>query len=237
MDAMEEFQHEGWTFLCSAEQLPDGLYHAVVRYRCPPSEAIRTLSLGHDRYTNASEALLAAKDQAAAWVEEHGGDGRGSSSRARSSSRPPVRDLHRPDEHQRSGADGIPEVADHRRTSCVRIAMTMALWGSARADFGEMHHTARKLSSMNSMLVTAAMSASMVLVDGGTSRGRCALGVRAFTRWPRTCRRPAALPWSAGKRWRASTCSPERRCSPSRSRPGPVRAGCSRPGVRRHLPC
>lgn len=78
MDSMEEFQHQGWTFLCSAEQLPDGNYHAVVRYRCPPSEAIRTLTLGRDRYGSASEALLAAKDQAAAWVKAHEGGGRGS---------------------------------------------------------------------------------------------------------------------------------------------------------------
>jgi hypothetical protein len=30
-DTMDEFRHEGWVFLCSAEQLPDGSFHASVR--------------------------------------------------------------------------------------------------------------------------------------------------------------------------------------------------------------
>lgn len=75
-DAMEEFRHEGWTFLCSAERLPDGLYHPVARYRCPPSDAIRTLTIDSGRYSDPAEALHAAKARAAAWVKERTGDGR-----------------------------------------------------------------------------------------------------------------------------------------------------------------
>ena len=78
MDLMEEFRHENWTFVCSAEQLPNGLYHPVVRYRCPPSNVLRTLALEKDRYGDAPEALLAAKDRAVAWLNERLGDGRSS---------------------------------------------------------------------------------------------------------------------------------------------------------------
>lgn len=78
MDLMEEFRHEDWTFVCSAEQLPDGLYHPVVRYRCPPSNVLRTLALDKDRYGDAPEALLAAKVRAVAWLNERQGDGRSS---------------------------------------------------------------------------------------------------------------------------------------------------------------
>ena len=76
MDLMEDFRHQGWTFVCSAEQLPNGLYHPVVRYRCPPSNALRTLALKKDRYGNAPEALLAAKERAVAWLDERQADGR-----------------------------------------------------------------------------------------------------------------------------------------------------------------
>jgi hypothetical protein len=78
MDLMEEFRHESWTFVCSAEQLPDGLYHPVVRYRCPPSNVLRTLAMEKNRYGDAPEALLAAKELAVAWLNERQGDGRGS---------------------------------------------------------------------------------------------------------------------------------------------------------------
>ena len=75
MDLMEEFRHESWTFLCSAEQLPDG-HHPVVRYRCPPSNLLRTLAMEKDRYGDAPEALQAARDRAVAWLNEREGDGR-----------------------------------------------------------------------------------------------------------------------------------------------------------------
>ncbi len=78
MDLMEEFRHESWTFLCSAEQLPDGLYHPVVRYRCPPSNLLRTLAMEKERYGDATEALQAARDRAVAWLNEREGDGRSS---------------------------------------------------------------------------------------------------------------------------------------------------------------
>ena len=78
LDSMAEFHHCGWTFVCSAEQLPDGLYHPVVRYRCPPSNVLRTLAIEKDRYGSASEALLAAKERAVAWLDEREGDGRSS---------------------------------------------------------------------------------------------------------------------------------------------------------------
>ena len=78
MDLMEEFRHESWTFLCSAEQLPNGLYHPVVRYRCPPSNLLRTLAMEKDRYGDAPEALQAARDRAVAWLNEREGDGRSS---------------------------------------------------------------------------------------------------------------------------------------------------------------
>lgn len=78
MDLMEELRHESWTFLCSAEQLPDGLYHPVVRYRCPPSNLLRTLAMEKERYGDATEALQAARDRAVAWLNEREGDGRSS---------------------------------------------------------------------------------------------------------------------------------------------------------------
>lgn len=76
LDPMEEFHHRGWTFVCSAEQLPDGLYHPVVRYRCPPSDVLRTLAIDSERYGHPHEALLAAKDRAVAWLDARDGDGR-----------------------------------------------------------------------------------------------------------------------------------------------------------------
>lgn len=75
---METFEHRGWTFVCSAEQLPDGLYHPVVRYRCPPSDVLRTLAIESDWYGSATEALLAAQARAVAWLDERQGDGRSS---------------------------------------------------------------------------------------------------------------------------------------------------------------
>jgi|EndMetStandDraft_7_1072992.scaffolds.fasta_scaffold766320_1 hypothetical protein len=78
MDQMETFEHRGWTFLCSAELLPSGLYHAVVRYRCPPSNEMRTLDILDGRYSSATEALLAGQARAVGWVDERDGDGRSS---------------------------------------------------------------------------------------------------------------------------------------------------------------
>ena len=42
MDEMEIFIHHTGHFLCSAEQLPTGISHAVVRYRHPPGDGIQT---------------------------------------------------------------------------------------------------------------------------------------------------------------------------------------------------
>lgn len=78
MDTMDVFEHRGWRFLCSAEQLPDGAFHAVVRYRAPPSDEVRTLAFDNVGYPTAAEALLAARAMAVRWSEERDGDGRGS---------------------------------------------------------------------------------------------------------------------------------------------------------------
>ena len=76
-DLMDEFRHEGWTFLCSAEQLPDGSYHAVVRYRMPPTNEIRTLQLDSERFPAAPEAVIRARELAVQWFANRQGDGRG----------------------------------------------------------------------------------------------------------------------------------------------------------------
>jgi len=76
-DAMDEFRHEGWVFLCGAEQLPDGSFHATVRYRAPPNHAIRTLQFDAQRFAAASEAVLRARELAVQWVAQRSGDGRG----------------------------------------------------------------------------------------------------------------------------------------------------------------
>jgi hypothetical protein len=76
-DAMDEFRHEGWVFLCSAEQLPDGSFHATVRYRVPPTNEIRTLQFDQQRFSAASEAVFRARELAVQWVADRSGDGRG----------------------------------------------------------------------------------------------------------------------------------------------------------------
>ncbi|WP_183026834.1 hypothetical protein [Variovorax sp. UMC13] len=76
-DAMDEFRHEGWVFLCSAEQLPDGSFHATVRYRVQPTNEIRTLQLDHQRFAVAAEAVFRAREMAVLWVADRAGDGRG----------------------------------------------------------------------------------------------------------------------------------------------------------------
>lgn len=70
-DAVDGFEHQGWRFLCSGEQLPGGGFHAVVRCRMPPSDEIRTLRLGRDRLDTAQAALAEAKVLALRWADEH----------------------------------------------------------------------------------------------------------------------------------------------------------------------
>lgn len=77
MDEMETLDCEGWQFLCSGEQLPSGLFHAVVRYRAPPSDQVRTLILDDEQHGTAGDALKRAKELAMKWARERGGDGRG----------------------------------------------------------------------------------------------------------------------------------------------------------------
>jgi hypothetical protein len=77
MDEMETVDHEGWTFLCSAEQLPSGGFQATVRYKAPPDDRIRTLVLDRVQHATAGEALAHAKQLAMAWAKARGGDGRG----------------------------------------------------------------------------------------------------------------------------------------------------------------
>ncbi|MDM0046214.1 hypothetical protein QTH91_17110 [Variovorax dokdonensis] len=72
MDEMETLELGGHEFLCSAEQLPSGDFHAVVRYRASPSDDIRTLILDQQRLGSSAAALELAKDLARTWAREHG---------------------------------------------------------------------------------------------------------------------------------------------------------------------
>ncbi|RYH63515.1 MAG: hypothetical protein EON54_08055 [Alcaligenaceae bacterium] len=76
-DAMDEFRHEGWVFLCSAEQLPDGSFHAGVRYWMPPTNEIRTLHYDPQKYSSAVEAVIRARELAVIWVANRVGNCRG----------------------------------------------------------------------------------------------------------------------------------------------------------------
>jgi len=76
-DAMDEFRHEGWVFLCSAERLPEGSFHASLRCRMPPTDEIRTLQFDPQRFPTAGEAVLRARELAVQWAERHRRVGRG----------------------------------------------------------------------------------------------------------------------------------------------------------------
>ena len=69
MDEMETVETQGQAFLCSAEQLPSGLYQAVVRRRMPPDGPIRTLTLGQEQHRTARAALEQAKALAQQWAD------------------------------------------------------------------------------------------------------------------------------------------------------------------------
>ena len=77
MDELETYDHGGWTFLCSGEQLASGAFHAAVRYKLPPDSEVRTLLLDAEQHTTSREALAHAKELAMKWAREHSGDGRG----------------------------------------------------------------------------------------------------------------------------------------------------------------
>jgi hypothetical protein len=77
MDEMETLDYQGWQFLCSGEQLPSGLFQAVVRYKAPPSDQVRTLVLDPAKHEVAKQALEHAKELAMKWAQERSGDGRG----------------------------------------------------------------------------------------------------------------------------------------------------------------
>ena len=68
MDEMDTVQVEEWEFLCSGEQLPSGLFQAVVRRRVPPEGQIRTLVFGRESHGSAREALEQAKVLALQWA-------------------------------------------------------------------------------------------------------------------------------------------------------------------------
>lgn len=72
-DEMQTLEHEGWRFLCSGEQLPSGLFHAVVRYKVPPGSEIRTLVLDYEKFDTSAPALEHAKELAIKWAGEHPG--------------------------------------------------------------------------------------------------------------------------------------------------------------------
>lgn len=67
-DAADEFEHRGWRFFCSGEQLPDGTFHAVVRYRAPSDDLLRTLRLGNERFASSTDALSQAREMATQWA-------------------------------------------------------------------------------------------------------------------------------------------------------------------------
>ena len=68
MDEMETVETQGWELLCSGEQLPSGLFQAVVRRRVPPEGQIRTLVLGRESHGTARAALAHAKVLALQWA-------------------------------------------------------------------------------------------------------------------------------------------------------------------------
>ena len=70
MDEMETLNAEGQELLCSAEQLPSGLFQAVVRRRMPPNGQIRTLVLGQEQHGAARIALEQAKALALQWADK-----------------------------------------------------------------------------------------------------------------------------------------------------------------------
>ena len=71
MDEMEVFKHQGQSFLCSGEQLPSKLYHAVVRYRSMPGCPICTLVMGSEMHVSSWRALIHAKELAVEWAFKH----------------------------------------------------------------------------------------------------------------------------------------------------------------------
>lgn len=82
MDEMETFDHNKWHFLCSAEQLPTGVFHAVVRYRHPPGDEIRTLMVDQEMHQTSRQTLVRAKELALKWAGEQGREVRGNSCKA-----------------------------------------------------------------------------------------------------------------------------------------------------------
>lgn len=75
MDKMETLDYQGWQFLCSGEQLPSGLFQAVVRRGEAPGDQIRTLTLDAEKHGTAGQALERAKELAVKWAQEHSGEG------------------------------------------------------------------------------------------------------------------------------------------------------------------
>ena len=73
MDEAEIFKFQGRRFLCSGECLPSGSFQAVVRYKLPPDELVRTLVLGAGHYMTGRQALARAKELAENWVRTHPG--------------------------------------------------------------------------------------------------------------------------------------------------------------------
>lgn len=70
MDEMEALDYAGWQFLCSGEQLPSGVYQAVVRYR-GPDDLIRTLVLDSEPHASCWQAVVQAKELALEWAIRH----------------------------------------------------------------------------------------------------------------------------------------------------------------------
>lgn len=70
-DEMEVFDQKGWEFLCIAEELPSGVYQAVVRYRSGSDGLIRTLTCGLKLQPSGWQALMHAKELAVEWAIKH----------------------------------------------------------------------------------------------------------------------------------------------------------------------
>ncbi|RZI60021.1 MAG: hypothetical protein EOP14_02900 [Pseudomonas sp.] len=74
MDELVSLEYDGWTFLCSGEELPSGSFEAAVRHRTRPVGQIRTLVFGKQTYPTYTEALENAKALALSWAQEHWSD-------------------------------------------------------------------------------------------------------------------------------------------------------------------
>ena len=77
MDEMQSLDYQGWHFLCSGEQLPSGLFQAVVRHKASPDDQIRTLVLDSGQHETSNQAMEWAKELAMKWAHRKAKVGHG----------------------------------------------------------------------------------------------------------------------------------------------------------------